>query len=116
MLAAPNILPSPTPPQIYRQFFTAEERRLLDSTTVESALSEISLLRILLMHLIGAARASGPRKTPLSLQSMASMLAAFSHAGHILASLVRFEDQYLGLGSGHDPLLAILAELDPDDL
>jgi hypothetical protein len=112
MLAAPLRPSSTTPPQIYRQFFTPVECRLLDSSPLESALSEISLLRILLMRLLAAAR----RKRPFTLKGRLSMLAAFSEAGFVMSSLVRFNAKYCGLGDPSDMLLQIFAEMDPYDL
>ena len=100
---------STTPPQIYRQYFTAEECKTLDSSPLESALSEIGLLRVLLLRLLAASR----RKTPLSLERHVSILAAFSAAGLIMASLVRFHNRYVG--PPHS-LLDLLADMDPDDL
>jgi hypothetical protein len=128
----PAVIPlSPAPPRIYRQYFTAEERKMLDASPLDSAISEISLLRILLLRLLAAAgeRASGePRKSlrqgalgarrtrPLSIGRRLSMLSAFSGAALIMASLVRFHDKYFGFGSANDPFLQALAEMDPDDL
>jgi hypothetical protein len=100
------------PPQIYRQFFTPAECRLLDSSPLENALSEISLLRILLMRLLGASQ----RTRPLSLKGRLAMLSAFSRAGLILSSLVRFSARYGGLGDPSDLLFQVLAGMDPYDL
>ena len=100
---------STTPPQIYRQYFTAEECKTLDSCPLESALSEIGLLRILLLRLLASAR----RRTPLSLARHISILSAFSAAGLIMASLVRFHTRYV---EAPHSLLDLLADMDPDDL
>jgi hypothetical protein len=100
---------STAPPQIYRQYFTAEERKFLDSSPLETALSEITVLRILLLRLLAASR----RKAPLSLKRQLAMLGAFSSAGLILASLVRFHNRYF---EPRHSLLDLLADMDPDDL
>ena len=115
-------------PQIYRQYFTPTECRMLDSSPLETALDEICLLRILLMRLLAAARArehpatvahAGPttdqrhRIRRLSIAQHLSMLAAVSGAGLILASLVRFHDRYFKQPS---LLLQVIGDLDPDDL
>ncbi len=76
---------------------------------MESALSEISLLRILLLRLLAAAR----HKRPLSLAQHLSILSAFSGAGLIMASLVRFHRRQFPPGNY---LLDALAEMDPDDI
>ena len=102
------LFPTP-PPQIYRQYFTAEERRTLDSSPLDSALSEIGLLRVLLLRLLAASR----RKSALSLKRHVSILAAFSGTGLIMASLVRFHNRYFE--PGHS-LLDLLADMNPDDL
>jgi hypothetical protein len=83
---------------------------MLDSCSPDSALSEISLLRVLLMRLLAASR----RRASFSLKRHLSMLAAFGQAGLILASLVRYESRS-DLARG-DPVLEALAELDPEDL
>ena len=116
MFATTALSPSPTPPQIYRQFFTAEERMLLDASPVDSALSEISPLRVLLMRLFANSRKAAVRKSPLSLKRHLSMLAAFSHTGLIMASLARFHAAQFRAGSLGDPVLEALAETDPEDL
>ena len=142
----------PSSPQIYRQYFTAAECKTLDASPLDTALSEIEVLRVLLLRLLAAARASEhsrraalgraslwanehqasiahpapktargkraspmplPRGSGLSLAQHISMLTAFSGAGLILASLVRFHNSYFpepGL------LCELLADLDPDDL
>ena len=103
---------SPTwksPPQIYRQFFTPAECRMLDQSPLDSALSEIALLRILLMRLLAAAH----RLRRLTIKQHIDMLLALSGAGLVMASLVRFHHKYFGTGSS---LLDALAEMDPDDL
>lgn len=112
MLAAPARPSSPMPPEIYRQFFTHAECQLLDSSPLDTALSEISLLRILLMRLLAASR----RKKSFSLKGRLSMLAAFSEAGLILSSLVRFNARHGGLGDLSGLLLQAFAEMDPYDL
>lgn len=100
---------STAPPQIYRQYFTAEERKFLDSSPLETAVSEISLLRILMLRLLAASR----QKRALCLKRHLAMLSAFSGAGLILASLVRFHNRYF---EPMHSLLDVLADMDPDDL
>ena len=109
MLATASISLSPSAPQIYRQYFTAAECKTLDSSPLDTALSEIGLLRILLLRVLAAAH----RLHRLSIAHHISMLTTFSGAGLILASLVRFHNRYFpqpGL------LSELLADMDPDDL
>jgi hypothetical protein len=108
MIATDSAFPRPVP-SLYRQYFTRAECRMLDSTPLDSALSEISLLRILLLRLLAAAR----RKRPLSLAQHLSVLGGFSAAGLIMASLVRYHCRRFPPGN---PLLEALAEMDPDDI
>ena len=108
MLAADSTYPRDAP-SLYRQYFTKAECRLIDSTPLNSAMSEISLLRILLLRLLAASR----RKRPLSVAQHISILSAMSGAGLIMASLVRYHNRRFPPGN---PLLQALAELDPDDL
>ena len=96
-------------PQIYRQYFTPAECRVLDSSPLDTALDEIGLLRVLLLRLLAAAH----RLHRLSIADHLSLLTAFSGAGLILASLVRFHTRYSKQPS---LLLQFVAELDPDDL
>ena len=109
MIDSSSISPWSAPPQIYRQFFTAAECTLLDGSPCDSALGEISLLRILLMRLMAAAQ----RLRDLSTKQHIDMLIAFSGAGLVLASLVRFHHEHFGRSSS---LLDALPEMDPDDL
>ena len=109
MLATASASLSPSAPQIYRQYFTPAECKLLDASPLDTALSEIGLLRILLLRLLGAAH----RMRRLSTAHHLSLLTAFSATGLILASLVRFHHRYFpqpGL------LAELLADMDPDDL
>jgi hypothetical protein len=64
------------------------------------------------MRLLAVSR----RKRPFTLKGRLSMLAAFSDAGLILASLVRFNAKYRGLGDLDGMLLQAFAEMDPYDL
>jgi hypothetical protein len=77
---------APVSSTLYREYFTPAERRMLDASPLESALSEIHLYRALLRRLLAAAH----KKRSLSLGARLAMLSAVSHAGLILASLVRF--------------------------
>ena len=109
MLTAAAIPFSPSAPQIYRQYFTAAECKTLDSSPLDTALSEIEVLRVLLLRLLAAAH----RMRRLSLAHHLSMLTAFSGAGLILASLVRFHNRHFPRPG---MLSELLADLDPDDL
>jgi hypothetical protein len=109
MIASTAASPWSTPPQIYRQFFTPAECKMLDAAPQDSALSEISLIRILLMRALAAAH----RLRTLSIKQHIDMLIAFSGAGLILASLVRYHHDHFGRSN---PLLDALADMDPDDL
>ena len=109
MIATTAIPFSPSPPQIYRQYFTAAECKTLDSSPLDTALSEIEVLRILLLRLLDARR----RIRRLTLAQHLSMLTAFSGAGLILASLVRFHNRYF---EPRSLLFDALADMDPDDL
>jgi hypothetical protein len=96
-------------PSIYRQYFTPAERRLIDSTPLSSALSEISLIRIMLLRIFGAAH----RLRQITLEQRLAMLQAFSHAGLVLASLARYHHRRF---MPSRCLLDALDELDPDDI
>jgi hypothetical protein len=125
MLAADSTLPSqPLPgpgtgegvpalgrgaPSLYRPYFTQAECRLIDSTPLGSALNEISLIRIMLLRILAAAH----RMRKLTLEHRLAMLQAFSHAGLVMASLVRVHHR---LFPPTNPLLDALAEMDPDDI
>ena len=76
---------------------------------LDSALSEIALLRILLMRLLAAAQCL----RDLSIKQHIEMLMAFSGAGLMLASLVRFHHKHFSPGGS---LLDLIADMDPDDL
>jgi len=126
---ASQTVPSPAPgreaPSLYRQFFTLAECRLIDSTPLTSALSEISLIRILLLRILATAQRRAERRPAatahsddmsrrsLTLEQHLAILQAFSHAGLVLASLVRYHHNRFPPG---DCLLDALDELDPDDL
>jgi hypothetical protein len=96
-------------PQLYRQYFTPAECRMLDSTPPGSALSEIGLIRIMLLRLLAAAH----RMRNITLDQRLAMLQAVSHAGLVMASLVRVQHR---LFPPTNPLLDALAEMDPDDI
>jgi hypothetical protein len=100
------------PPRLYRQFFTAAECRMLDSSPPESALSDIALLRILLARVLSAAKA----RARLSLEDHFSMLTAFCRTARTMASLARLNAKYFGYNSPGYSLLDALDDLDPDDL
>jgi hypothetical protein len=94
---------------LYWQYFTQAERRMLDSTPREGALAEISLIRIMLLRILAAAH----QLRKITLAQRLAMLQAFSHAGLVLASLVRVQHR---LFPATNCLLDALDELDPDDL
>ena len=96
-------------PSLYRQFFTPAECRLIDSTPLSSALSEIGLIRIMLLRILAAAH----RLREITLEQRLAMLQAFSRAGLVLASLARYHHHRF---PPSDCLLDALDELDPDDL
>lgn len=100
-------------PQLYRQFFTQREIRMLDSTPADQASNEISLLRVLLMRLLAATKGAHG----LNLKDRLEFLSACSASGLILASLVRFESKYHNPSDAWaDSLFAAMAEMDPYDL
>jgi hypothetical protein len=109
MLSSRSLDIAAAPSPLYRQFFTAAECRALDSSPPESALSEISLIRIMLLRPLAAAH----HLRKITLDQRLAMLRAFSHAGLVLASLVRLHQR---LFPPTNPLLDALAELDPDDI
>jgi hypothetical protein len=82
---------SSPPPRLYRQHFTREECDRLDSISPDSALSEISLLRILISRLLSAAR-----RVKMTIERHAAMLSAFCQTAGTLASLARFEFKQQG--------------------
>jgi len=88
-LAAPRAFDpffSTAPALLYRQFFTSEECRRLDRTPPDSAVSEISLLRVLISRLLAAAK-----RVKMTIKRHFSMLSAFCQATSTMASLARFE-------------------------
>ena len=94
---------------LYRQYFTQAECRVLDSTPLKSVLSEIGLIRIMLLRILAAAQ----RQRKITLKQRLAMLQAFSRAGLVLASLVCVHNR---LFPRTDCLIDALDELDPDDL
>jgi len=82
---------------------------MLDSSQPSSALSEISLIRIMLLRVLAAAQ----RLRNITLDQHLSMLQAFSRAGLVMASLARVHHR---LFPPANPLLDALAEMDPDDI
>jgi hypothetical protein len=126
MLAASSFSfpPSPSPPRLYRQFFTREECQMLDATPPMSAVHEIYLLRVLMTRVLAAARANErpasiahsvstrKRSQRLSLKQGLSMLTAFCGAALTMASLARFEHKAQGPG----PFLVDLLYPEDDDL
>jgi hypothetical protein len=84
-------LPAPAPALLYRQFFTPEECDRLDRTPPDSALSEISVLRVLISRLLAAAR-----RVEMTIKRHFSMLSAFCQATSTMASLASFELQQQG--------------------
>ena len=100
------------PPKLYRQFFTAAECKTLDQIPAESALSELCLLRILLVRVLAAAQ----KRARLAIHLRLAMLMAFSHAALTMASLVRFENKYAGPAAWEESLINVVDDLDPLDL
>ena len=94
---------------LYREYFTQAERRMLDSTPPQGALSEIGLIRIMLLRILAAAHFA----RRITLEQRLAMAQAFSRAGLVLASLVRVHHR---LFPPTNSLLDALDELDPDDL
>jgi hypothetical protein len=82
---------STAPPLLYRQFFTPEECDRLDRTPPDSAISEISLLRILISRLLDTAR-----RVKMTIKRHACMLSAFCQATSTMAALARFEFKHQG--------------------
>jgi hypothetical protein len=121
MLAAGSLTSNAAPgsagtaPQLYRRFFTPAECQALDAAPAGSVLSEISLLRILLTRVFAVARQQTQRSRATLVQLL-SMLAGFSHAAMIIASLARFEQKHSASGSESDPNVAALAQMDPNGL
>jgi hypothetical protein len=119
MLAQTNSLDRlDAPPLLYRQFFLPGEIAMLDRDPGDDPASEISLLRILISRVLASSRLppSGPRQkgtSPLALKRIFEMLTAFCRAVIVMAGLVRLEFKR---NPPPDPILAALAELDPDDL
>ncbi len=74
-------------PSLYRQYFTPAEIAMLDATPIDDLTSEINLLRVLLARLLETSQ----RLHDLALETHAKVLAAFSHAAIVLASLVRLQ-------------------------
>jgi hypothetical protein len=94
---------------LYREYFTEAECRMIDSTPLHSALGEIGLMRIMLLRLLAAAH----QLRKVTLADRLALLQAFSHAGLVMASLVRVQHT---LVPPTNPLLHALAEMDPDDI
>lgn len=87
MFADAEFLALPPPSPIYRQFFTADEIRDLDATPLDSAVSEIAILRVLITRVL----ASIANKRKPTIQSRLGMLIAFCQAAASIASLARLE-------------------------
>ncbi len=81
-------------PSLYREFFTAEERRMLDATPRDDLTSEINLLRVLVARVLEASQ----HARDVALKQHAAMLAAFSAAGKTIAGLVLLQLEL------HDPM------------
>ncbi len=71
-------------PSLYREYFTPEERKMLDATPRGDLTSEINLLRVLVARVLAASQ----QARDLALKQHAAMLAAFSAAGKTIARLV----------------------------
>ncbi len=89
-------------PSLYREYFTPEERRMLDATPRDDLTSEINLLRVLTARLLAASQ----QAHEITLQTHARMLAAFSAAAKTIARLVLLQ---LDL---HDPMEEYWAEVE----
>jgi hypothetical protein len=124
MLAADSTYFQRDAPSIYRQFFTPAECRLIDSTPLTSALSEISLIRVMLLRILAAvhraerlpaaiSRSDDMSRRSVTLEQRLATLQAFSHAGLVLASLARYHHHRF---PPSNCLLDALDELDHDDL
>ncbi len=81
-------------PSLYREYFTPEERRMLDATPRDDLTSEINLMRVLVARVLAASQ----QARDLALKQHAAMLAAFSSAGMVIARLVRLQLEL------HDPM------------
>jgi hypothetical protein len=81
---------------LYFQYFDRHERRMLAATSSTDVSSEINLLRVLTARLL----ATSADRSRLTLKQSASILAAFSDAGTVIAALVRL---YLKLRTGSEP-------------
>jgi hypothetical protein len=90
---SPPPVPTSQPPgprkSIYRRYYSATERLLLDATPTDDLTSEINLLRLLLTRVMEASRHRRDR----TLESQAAILSAFSASGVVIASLVRLQVQ-----------------------
>ncbi len=89
-------------PSLYREYFTAEERRMLDATPRDDLTSEINLMRVMVARVLAASK----QARDLALKQHAAMLAAFSAAGKTIARLVLLQ---LDL---HDPMEEYWAEVE----
>ncbi len=89
-------------PSLYREYFTAEERKMLDATPRDDLTSEINLLRVLVARVLEASQ----QARDLALKQHAAMRAAFSHAGKTIARLVLLQLEL------HDPMEEYWAKVD----
>ncbi len=74
-------------PTLYDPYFTPEERSMLASTPIYDLASEIHLLRVLISRVLAAAQ----RLRRLSLAQHASLLAAFSASGTVMARMAALQ-------------------------
>ncbi len=81
-------------PSLYREYFTPEERKMLDATPRDDLTSEINLLRVMVARVLAASK----QARDLALKQHAKMLAAFSAAGKTIARLVLLQLEL------HDPM------------
>jgi hypothetical protein len=86
-LTSPSPFPPPAHASLYRRYFTPAECARLDATPLDDLSSEINLLRVLLARVLAASQ----RARDLALETQARILAAFSHAGIVMASLARLQ-------------------------
>jgi hypothetical protein len=125
MLAADSPFLRDAPP-LYGQFSTPAECHLIHSTPLTRALSEIGLILIMPLRRRSCLPrwkrggrssqgilAAAHRLLKVTFEQRLAILRAFSHAGLVLASLVRVHHR---LFPPAHPLLDALAKMDPDDI
>ncbi len=81
-------------PSLYREYFSREERKMLDATPRDDLTSEINLMRVFIARVLAASK----QARELTLKQHAAMLAGFSAAGKTIARLVLLQLEL------HDPM------------